>query len=164
MIIRKVEEKDLEAVSAICMDSFLRSVAGTLSDEGITTFSNIAARDAFLDRMKGDNLMLVADNNENVEGVIELKEGRHVAMLFIRPERQKSGIGRKLLLSALNHAKVKTVTVSASLSSVAAYEKYGFECSSEVGESAGLIYQPMELKLNKLLHTEKLLAKLPIFR
>lgn len=84
MIIRKMEEKDLEAVCAICMDSFLQSVAGTLSDEGITTFSNIAACGAFLDRMKGDNLMLVAENDENVEGVIELKEGRHVAMLFIR--------------------------------------------------------------------------------
>ncbi|WP_322406226.1 hypothetical protein U0358_10585 [Idiomarina sp. PL1-037] len=73
MIIRKMEEKDLEAVSAICRDSFSQSVAGTLSDEGITTFLSIAARDAFLDRMKGDNLMLVAQNNENVEGVIELK-------------------------------------------------------------------------------------------
>lgn len=64
-----MEEKDLEAVSAICMDSFLQSVAGTLADEGIATFSNIAARDAFLNRMKGDNLILVADNDENVQGV-----------------------------------------------------------------------------------------------
>ncbi|MHA2940487.1 GNAT family N-acetyltransferase [Vibrio sp. RC27] len=93
IIVRKMEEKDLEAVSAICIDSFLQSVAGTLSDEGITTFSKIATRDAFLNRMEGDNLMLVAENDENIEGVIELKEGRHVAMLFIRPERQKSGIG-----------------------------------------------------------------------
>ncbi len=123
--------------------------AGTLSDEGISTFSNIAARDAFLDRMNSDNFMLIAENEGKVEGVIELKEGRHVAMLFIRPERQKSGIGRKLLLSALNHAKVETVTVSASLSSVPAYEKYGFECNGEVGESASLVYQPMELKLNR---------------
>ena len=149
MVIRKMQEKDLEAVSAICMDSFLRSVAGTLSDEGITTFSNIAVRDAFLDRMKGDNLMLVAEDNENIEGVIELKEGRHVAMLFIRPEHQKSGIGRELLLSALKYAKVETVTVNASLPSVTAYKKYGFECSGEIDESAGLVYQPMEIKLSK---------------
>lgn len=152
MIVRKMEEKDLEAVSAICIDSFLQSVAGALSDEGITTFSNVAARDAFLDRMKGDNLMLVAENDENIEGVIELKEGRHVAMLFIRPERQKNGIGKMLLLSVLNYAKVEIVTVRASLSSVVAYEKYGFECSGEVDESAGLVYQPMKIKLNKAVH------------
>ena len=62
---------------------------------------------------------------------------------------EKSGIGRKLLISALNHAKVETVTVSAPLSSVTAYENYGFERSGEVAESAGLVYQPMELNLNK---------------
>jgi len=135
------------------MASFLRSVADTLSQEGISTFSNIAATNAFLDRMKGDNLMLVAENNGKIEGVIELKEGRHVAMLFISIERQKKGIGRKLLSSALNHAKVETVTVSASLSSVPAYEKYGFECKGKVGESAGLVYQPMEIKLKPMYAT-----------
>lgn len=149
MIIRKMNEKDVEAVSAICIASFLRSIADTLSEEGKITFSSIAASNAFLGRMKGDNLMFVAENDENIEGVIELKEGRHVAMLFIRPERQKSGIGRKLLLSALKYAKVETVTVSASLPSVTAYEKYGFECSGEIDESAGLVYQPMEIKLSK---------------
>lgn len=33
MIVRKMEEKDLEAVSAICLASFFQSVADTLSDE-----------------------------------------------------------------------------------------------------------------------------------
>lgn len=149
MIVRKMDEKDVEAVSATCIASFLRSLADTLSEEGGSTFSNIAASNAFLDRMKGDNLMLVAENDGKIEGVIELKEGRHVAMLFISPERQKKGIGRKLLSSALNHAKVETVTVNASLSSVPAYEKYGFERKGEAGESSGLVYQPMEIKLNK---------------
>lgn len=153
MIIRNMEEKDLGAVSAICMDAFLQSVAGTLSDEGNSTFSNIATCDAFRDRMKGDNSILVAENDGQIEGVIELKEGRHVAMLFIRPERQKKGIGSQLLASALKHAKVDTVTVSASLSSVPAYEKYGFACKGEVGESAGLLYQPMEIKLSQTMQS-----------
>ncbi|WP_296047698.1 GNAT family N-acetyltransferase [uncultured Alteromonas sp.] len=154
MVIRKLEEKDLEAVSAICMSAFFNSVAGTLTDEGVATFSKIAACDAFFDRMKGDTVMLVAESGEIIEGVIELKESRHVAMFFIRPERQKSGIGRKLLSSVLSHASGETVTVSASLSSVAAYEKYGFECTGGVGESAGLVYQPMELKFNKAMHAK----------
>lgn len=165
MIVREMEEKDLEAVSATCMASFLQSVAGTLSEEGVSTFSKIAASNAFLDRMKGDNLMLVAENDGRIEGVIELKEGRHVAMLFINPERQKKGIGRKLLSSALHYAKVETVTVSASLSSVPAYEKYGFECKGEAGESAGLAYQPMEIKLNKASHGDGYcIAAAPPFR
>jgi len=144
-----MDATDIEAVSTICCTAFSRSIADTLPEEGKTTFANIAASNAFLGRMKGDNLMLVAENDKKIEGIIELKESRHVAMLFITPERQKKGIGRKLLSSALKHAKVGTVTVSASLPSIPAYEKYGFECKGEVKESAGLIYQPMEVKLNK---------------
>ena len=72
--------------------------------------------------MQQDNVMLVAECDEEIVGVIELKQGRHVAMLFVAPEKQMKGIGRKLLSSALRYAKVGTVTVSASLPSVPAYK------------------------------------------
>lgn len=81
--------------------------------------------------MKSDNLMLVAEEDENLEGVPEIEEGRHVAVLSIRPRRQRGGIGRELISSALGHTRVETVTVSASLNSVTAYEAYGFERSGE---------------------------------
>lgn len=149
MNIREIEEKDIEAVSAICLASFSESVADTLSEEGISSFAKIAASDAFLNRMKEDNLMLVAERDGEIEGVIELKEGRHIAMLFVEPKKQMKGIGRELISSALSYARVSTVTVSASLSSVLAYRKYGFECKGDIAESAGLVYQPMEIKLNK---------------
>jgi hypothetical protein len=54
-VIRIMEEKDVDALSATCMASFLRSVADTLPEEWVLTFSRIAASNAFLDRMKGDN-------------------------------------------------------------------------------------------------------------
>jgi len=148
--IRKVKDKDIQAISTICMDSFLRSVAETLpdEDEGISTFSTIAASESFLNRMTEDNLILVAEIHEEIKGIIELKEGRHIAMLFIDHEYQKKGIGRKLILSSLAHASGSTVTVSASLPSVPAYKKFGFKCRGDIGKSAGLIYQPMEIKIN----------------
>ena len=149
MNIKKMEEKDIKAVSAICIASFSKSVASTLSEEGVLTFAKIAASDAFLNRMHEDNLMLIAECDGKIEGVIELKEGRHIAMFFVKPEQQNRGIGRKLLSSALSYARAGTVTVSASLSSVPVYKKYGFECKGEIGEIAGLVYQPMEIELNK---------------
>lgn len=149
MKVRKIEDKDIDAVSEICMASFSKSVVGTLSEDGALSFSKIAASEAFLSRMREDNVILVAESDEVIKGVIELKEGRHLAMLFIEPEHQSKGIGRKLLLAALGHARESTVTVSASLSSVPAYRKFGFKCKGGIGESAGLVYQPMEIELNK---------------
>ncbi|XQF94532.1 GNAT family N-acetyltransferase (plasmid) [Pseudoalteromonas espejiana] len=49
--------------------------------------------------MKGDNLMLSIRNDKKIEGIIELKEGRHIAMLFISPDRQKKGIGKSTFIS-----------------------------------------------------------------
>ena len=143
--IREITEQDLATVSAICIDAFTTSVAGSLSAEGITTFTNIAASTAFQRRMAEDNLLLVAEYDGKVAGVVELKQGRHVAMLFVAPTRQKHGIGKQLLAAVLPNARVDTVTVKASLSSVAAYQKYGFECKGDIAESAGLVYQPMEI-------------------
>nr|WP_276469568.1 GNAT family N-acetyltransferase [Neptunomonas concharum] len=54
---------------------------------------------------------------------------------------------KSLITAALKHARTQTVTVKASLSSVPAYKKYGFKCSGDIGESAGLVYQPMEIEL-----------------
>ncbi|MBR9882958.1 MAG: GNAT family N-acetyltransferase [Oceanospirillales bacterium] len=140
-------DKDIEAVSALCIASFSKSVADSLSEEGVLTFSKIAAGDAFLKRMKEDNVMLVAESGGEIEGIIELKEGRHIAMLFVRPEKQKQGIGRALLSSILTYVRFDTLTVRASLSSVPAYMKYGFEIAGDIAEFSGLVYQPMEFDL-----------------
>lgn len=144
MIVRKMKETDVAAVSAVCMASFTCSVADSLTEQGVSTFTKIAASEAFLERMNGDNVVLVAEVHGEIQGIIELKAGRHIAMLFINPGHQKQGIGKALLTAVLQHARVETVTVKASLSSVPAYNKYGFKCSGKIAESAGLVYQPME--------------------
>ncbi len=147
--IRLMEKHDVNTASAICMASFTASVAGTLAEEGVSTFSKIAAADALLDRMQADSLLLVAECDGHIRGVVELREDRHIAMLFVEPAYQRQGIGRKLLAAALDRARAETVTVRASLSSVPAYEKYGFTCTGDVSESVGLVYQSMEIDLDK---------------
>ncbi|WP_336391137.1 GNAT family N-acetyltransferase [Gallaecimonas xiamenensis] len=150
MTIRQLEERDLEAASAVCMAAFLGSVAATLAAEGLETFKTIAAPGAFRSRMQQDNLILVAEHQGQVAGLIELKEGRHLAMLFIAPQWQQKGLGRQLLAAVLPHARGDEVTVRASLSSVPAYQKYGFVCQGEVGQVAGLVFQPMVLALHSV--------------
>lgn len=114
-----------------------------MSDEGIATFSKIAASSAFFDRMKGDNVMFVVE----YEGNIELNEERHIVILFVTQNVKRKVLVGLLLLFALEYAKVDVVTVSASLSSVPAYVKYGFKFNDDTGISAGLVYQPMKIEL-----------------
>lgn len=147
MHIRKMTLDDLPGVNTLCLDAFMLAVAPSLSGQGVETFAKVAAQQGFAERMTGDNLMLVCVVEETLAGLVELKEGRHVAMLFVAPGWQRRGVGRRLMAAALEHAKGDVVTVRASLSSVKAYERYGFALAGEVGEFAGLVYQPMEKQL-----------------
>jgi ribosomal protein S18 acetylase RimI-like enzyme len=147
MQIRKLTRDDLSSASDLCMDAFMLAVAPSLSPQGIETFAKGATAQALAGRMEGDNLVLVCVVGGDITGLIELKEGRHVAMLFVAPGCQRRGIGMRLMNAALKHAKEGVVTVRASLSSVRAYERYGFVLAGEIGEFAGLVYQPMEKQL-----------------
>jgi len=147
MQIRNLTPDDLPHASALCLDAFTEAVAPSLSAQGVETFTKVAAPQAFAERMQGDNLMLACVAQGSIAGLIELKEGRHVAMLFIAPGWQRQGIGTRLMNAALEHARVDVVTVKASLPSVPAYQHYGFTLAGEVGEFAGLVYQPMEKRL-----------------
>ncbi|MFJ4445243.1 GNAT family N-acetyltransferase [Pseudomonas sp. NPDC089422] len=148
MQIRKMTHEDLPSANALCLESFMLAVAPLVSDQGVETFTKIAAQEALAERMAGDNLTLVCIVEGTLAGLVELKEGRHVAMLFVAPAWQRRGIGKLLMNSALEQARANVVTVRASLSSVAAYESYGFALAGAVGEVAGLIYQPMEKRLS----------------
>ena len=147
MIIRTMTQRDLNGVSAVCLRSFKQCVADSLPPKGAKTFSNVVSPKALSERLQKDNLMFVAEDGGQPVGMIELKEGRHIAMFFIEPSYQRQGIGRQLLREAFEHVRRETITVNASLSSVPAYERFGFELNGEVGESGGLIYQPMALEI-----------------
>ena len=140
---------DTQQASKVAVSSFKQSVAGHLSDEGVATFMSIASPESFESRMTKDNLMFVSEDENGINGIVELKEGRHVAMLFVAPEKQGMGIGQKLIKKALKYSSVKSVTVSASLTSVNAYKKYGFEVAGPEEEKQGLRYRPMKIELKK---------------
>ncbi|MBK0024963.1 GNAT family N-acetyltransferase [Stenotrophomonas sp. S48] len=143
--IRPALAQDTPAISAVCMAAFERAVAPTLSAQGVATFTAVAAPAAFGDRLQGDNHILVAEQDARIVGVVELKEGRHLAMLFVAPACQGQGIGHALLQAVLPHLRAPQMSVSASLNAVPTYQRYGFVLDGEVAESHGLVYQPLTL-------------------
>lgn len=151
LTVRTMLQRDLRAVSKVCIRAFRHSVAATLSREGGRTFARVTRPKAFAERMQNDNLMFVAEKAGRVVGVIELKEGRHIAMFFIEPDCQRQGVGRRLLDHACLHTREPVLTVNASLTSVSAYQRFGFQHNGEVDESGGLVYQPMQITLNGVL-------------
>ncbi len=143
--IRPAHIDDVPAISAVCLAAFNEAVAPSLGAAGIATFGSVAAADAFAARLQGDNHILVAEQDASVVGVVELKEGRHLAMLFVDPACQGQGIGHALFRAILPQVREPVLTVRASLNAVPAYLRYGFVLDGEVGEFNGLVYQQMVL-------------------
>lgn len=149
--IRKVKKTELKKVSAICMKAFRESVAPTLSDEGIATFTNIASVKSLSSWMNLGNIILVYEKAGVMKGVIGIREQRHLAMLFVDPDYQQQGIGRAMLSASFPYILSEVLTVNASLNAIPAYLKYGFTYSGPESESNGLRCQPMELEFRKYL-------------
>ena len=141
--IRPAHVDDLPATSAICLAAFTAAVAPSLGKAGIATFESVAAADAFAARLHGDNHILVAEHENRIVGVVELKEGRHLAMLFVDPACQGRGIGHALFEAILSKVREPVLTVRASLNAVATYQRYGFVLDGDVGDFNGLVYQPL---------------------
>lgn len=146
--IRPAHADDLPAIHAVCMAAFTAAVAPSLGEHGIATFRSVAAVDAFAARLQNDNHILVAEREGQLLGVIELKEGRHLAMLFVDPASQGQGIGHALLQAVLPGVRAPVMTVRASLNAVPAYLRYGFVLDGDVGDHNGLVYQQMVLAID----------------
>lgn len=141
--IRPAHVDDLPAISAVCLAAFDAAAAPSLSAAGVATFGRVAAADAFGARLQSDSHILVAEQEDRIVGVIELKEGRHLAMLFVDPACQGQGIGHALFEAVLPHLRAPQMTVRASLNAVPTYLRYGFVLDGDVGEFNGLVYQQM---------------------
>ncbi|MBA0282503.1 GNAT family N-acetyltransferase [Stenotrophomonas maltophilia] len=141
--IRPAHVDDLPAISVVCLAAFNAAVAPTLGADGIATFASVATADAFGVRLQGDNHILVAELGDHIVGVIELKAGRHLAMLFVDPACQGQGIGHALFEAVLPQVREPVLTVRASLNAVPTYLRYGFVLDGDVGKFNGLVYQQM---------------------
>ena len=79
-------------------------------------------------------------------------DGRHVSMLFIRADGQRSGIGRGFLHIAIKTCRERSdacgvITVNSSPNAVAAYERLGFAATGNERCVHGIRFIPMQLPI-----------------
>jgi GNAT superfamily N-acetyltransferase len=85
---------------------------------------------------------------ESIVGVIAVRNGSHVSLLFVDPSLHGRGIGRRLFAAALMEMRrrqpdLDCVTVNSSDFAIPFYRALGFEPSSEPFFSKGTKITPM---------------------
>jgi GNAT superfamily N-acetyltransferase len=145
-------EQELQAVSKLACEVFCESIRPPYSPEGTQEFLRYAAPEAWRERQQSGHLTWVAEIEGQLVGTIHLRNGNHVAMLFVRAQHQRSGVGRSLVQVATAQARTlqpppKFMTVNSSPNAVPAYERMGFLPVGPEQTINGIRFVPMTLAL-----------------
>ena len=99
----------------------------------------------------GEYLLFVAVEGDNIVGLISLRSGNHISLLFVAEEYHRRGIGTLLVKHLQEHmlqnTKYEKLTVFASPYGVPFYQRIGFIDTGEETRKEGIIYTPMEFYL-----------------
>jgi GNAT superfamily N-acetyltransferase len=149
---RLAKDSEVELVSELVVRVFDQFVAGNSSAEGRADFHRYASPTALRARHLEGYLTFVVTRNERLVGVLHLKAGAHIAMLFVEGDSQRQGIGRKLISEAVGYAvtrqpPVPVMTLAATSNAVQAYQRLGFSIIGETKVIKGIRFTPMGLKL-----------------
>ncbi len=150
--IAPIQPSDFKTIIPFIRLVFDDAVAPTYSTEGNQEFYKYIELDAITDRYSGNHWMLQAKQDNNLVGVIEIRDNHHLSMLFVDTKKQRQGIGKKLLNAAILKIKdavpnQKSLTVHSSPNSTTAYERFGFKQIADEKTVSGIRFISMEKSL-----------------
>lgn len=153
LIVRPLNPGEEVEVVNLVARSFNEFIAPDFPEEGIEEFFGYSNPRALIKRSDGNHFVLVAETEGTIAGMIEIREMRHVSMLFVDKAFHRRGIGKELFRAAIDRIKSesrppKTVTVHSSRFAVPFYESLGFVRTEEEKIIHGVIHIPMALALS----------------
>ena len=161
MEIRPAKRDEWEPAMALAWRTFLRFEASDYTPQGVDSFLDFIS-DTTLNRMfiMGNYQLFVAvekepkryggtqiEMEEKIVGLISLREGNHISLLFVDEKYHKQGIGRALLNYAARYLYEEKerifCTVNAAPYAVEFYKKIGFHAVKPEESKDGIRFTPM---------------------
>ena len=148
--IRMAGEGDWEEAMLLAWKTFLQFEAQDYKPEGIESFRDFIS-DQWLKKMflKGEYLMMLALDGEQIIGLITLRNGCHISLLFVDGNYHRQGGGSALVGAVESYLAEETdiryLTVNAAPYGVGFYHKIGFWDLAEQQEKEGILYTPMKM-------------------
>lgn len=150
--IRKAQVSDWEPAMELAFRVFLKYEAMEYGPEGIKSFAEFVT-DEMLKKLflQGNYHLFVAVEEENIIGLISLRSGNHISLLFVDSDYHRCGVGTSLIKYLqsylLMHTKHQKMTVNAAPYGIPFYHKLGFKDTGYETRKDGIIYTPMEFYL-----------------
>jgi hypothetical protein len=141
------EEIDICALIKRVFDKF---VVHDYPKEGVDEFYSFANPDAMKGRAGSEQILLVAEQGDQIVGMLEMRNQNHLSLLFV--ELQGQGIARNLVNLAIRklqsrHPESTCITVNSSPYAEKIYQKLGFSPTGSSQTLNGITFLPMRLDL-----------------
>ena len=148
LVCRPLTTGEVGAAHKLISGVFCDQIAPLYGEEGIRTFRQYISEEDLARRASRDHELLGVENRDTGElvGVAEVRRANHIALLFVRADCQKMGVGRMLLDYIRSSCRMrgrKVITVNATPNAVGAYEAMGFIAEGPEQEQEGVRSVPM---------------------
>lgn len=153
MNIQEIQSEEIGEASLMIKVVFKEFISSDYTKEGISQFNSFVDEGTIKERLAAGSLILVAKEGETIAGLIEIRDGSHIPLFFVRGEFQGKGLGRRLFRKAIKknaelNPSVELLTVNSSPHAVDIYKSLGFRNSAAVQVKSGIRYFPMQYEIN----------------
>lgn len=136
------EEKD--SATELCWEVFKEYKAPDYTEYGTEEFCRSIHNRGFISQLR----YFGAFDRERMIGVIAIRGCGHIALLFVKGEYHRRGIGRRLFERAKKECGEK-ITVNSSPYALVIYRRLGFKETGSEQSINGLRFAPMEYRREK---------------
>lgn len=150
--ILQATDDDWEPAMEMAFETFMKFEAKEYGSEGTFNFVRFVTDD-MLRKMfqKGEYKLFVAKDGDDVIGMISLRNGNHISLLFVKEEYHRKGVGKHLVKHLHKYMKENTIydklTLHAAPYAIPFYYKMGFKDAGMITRNQGIVYTPMEYEL-----------------
>ncbi len=148
MDIRMATINDAVAISEHVSVLSTKYIAPSLGDGGLEKLMSSLDVASTRQRILDGWPHLCAVDGDDLVGVLVVRPPNHLYHLFVHSDLQRTGIGKKLFVTADDRlyadSHCRLATVNSSLNAVCVYERLGFVANGPVADVGGVRFQPME--------------------
>jgi GNAT superfamily N-acetyltransferase len=143
MTVLRLDVSDLSEVKELIKKVFMRFEAPEYSDEGVAHFMTYLDEELEKEIIIEQLQLWGTKIDQQLVGVLAIRSGKHVALLFVDEAYHCQGIAKKMYQAMLTELSPKKLTVNSSPYAVPAYKRLGFRLNGEEETVSGIRFQPM---------------------
>lgn len=149
MQICKIRPDRLHEALDLIWEVFQKFEAPEYDEMGVQVFRHFITYSSMVEKIdKGEMIFWGCYLNNYLVGVIAVRFGRHISLLFVRERFHRLGVAKKLMGVALDfvqchHPEAPAVTVNSSPYAVEIYRRMGFQTLGGEQKKDGIRFTPM---------------------